>query len=352
MNDAYKDDQIGNAVLHDPYKTNVEAYRDGLKLVREAAGPNVFFLGCNTPQNMRTYGGSFGLVDSMRIGPDNGPAWKSLTRGPRYGTQNYHLHGRVWWNDPDPLYVRASMPMNHAQLISAWVTVSGQLSVSSDAYADLPPERLDLLKRTLPSHGLPARPVDLFESDVARIWQVGTGAGAARRDVVGLFNWEERETTIDYALERMGLAAGTEYAAFEYWTNTLLAPFRDRLNVKLAGATSAVLAVRAVAQNPQLLSTSRHITQGLVDVTAERWDARRSELSGSGKVVGGDPYELRILTYSQRGTWKPAGVDVSAGDRAAGVKASMKVEAGLTRVTVESALSREVRWTVRFEGAR
>ena len=49
-------------------------------LVRDAAGPNVFFLGCNTPQNMRVYGGSFGLLDAMRIGPDNGTGWDALIR--------------------------------------------------------------------------------------------------------------------------------------------------------------------------------------------------------------------------------------------------------------------------------
>ena len=59
-------------MLHDPDKTNIEAFRSGLKLVREAAGKDVFLLGCCASQNMRSYGGAFGLVDAMRVGPDNG----------------------------------------------------------------------------------------------------------------------------------------------------------------------------------------------------------------------------------------------------------------------------------------
>ena len=39
VNDAYKEDGIGDAVFHDPDKTNIQAYRDGLRLVRETAGP-------------------------------------------------------------------------------------------------------------------------------------------------------------------------------------------------------------------------------------------------------------------------------------------------------------------------
>src|SRR6201999_4534019 len=60
INSDYKDDDFGDAVLFDPTKTNVEAFRTGLEIVREAAGPKVFFLGCNNAQNMRTYGGAFG----------------------------------------------------------------------------------------------------------------------------------------------------------------------------------------------------------------------------------------------------------------------------------------------------
>jgi len=74
---------------------------------------------------MRSYGGAFGLVDAMRIGPDNGANWKSILRGPTSGARNYHLHGRIWYNDPDPLYVREKLPLDQARAISAWVTLSG-----------------------------------------------------------------------------------------------------------------------------------------------------------------------------------------------------------------------------------
>lgn len=53
------------------------------------SGEEVFILGCNVSQNMRTLGASFGLVDAMRIGPDNGPSWEALKRGPWHGTNRY-----------------------------------------------------------------------------------------------------------------------------------------------------------------------------------------------------------------------------------------------------------------------
>lgn len=323
VNDAYKDDQIGNAILHDPDKTNVEMYRDGLKLVREAAGPEVFFLGCNTPQNMRVYGGSFGLLDAMRIGPDNGTTWDALIRGPKYGTRNYFLNGRVWYNDPDPLYVRASLPLNQARLISAWVTISGQLSVSSESFAALPADRVDLLRRTMPSHGLPARPVDLFERDMPRIWTV---TGPDSRTIIGLFNWEKEDREIDYPAERLGLKPGLEYAAFEYWTNKLIEPIHDRLHYKLPASSSAVISIRPVADHPQVISTSRHITQGLIDLSNETWS--NGELSGISKVIAGDPYELRIVP----GVWIP----------------DTAQNGSVVRVKLDSSSTTELHWKIKF----
>ncbi len=255
INSGYQDDGIGEAVFHDPNKTNIEAYRDGLKLIRSTAGNEVFLLGCCAPQNMRSFGGAFGLLDAMRIGPDNGPGWASIVRGPMYGSRNYFLHGRVWYNDPDPVYVRPSIPLERARLICSWVAVSGQLNLSSEAYAALPAERLGLLKRTLPGHGLLPRPVDLFEHDPPRIWLLSDERRSPRRDVIALYNWTSEPIELDCSLARIGLPADVSCMAFDYWQNTLLPPFQGRLRLPVAGQTCRVLAVRPVLDRPQLLST-------------------------------------------------------------------------------------------------
>ena len=161
------------------------------RLLREGAGDDVFILGCNVSQNMRSFAAAIGMVDAMRIGPDNGPGWEALKRGPWHGTNRWFLHRRIWYNDPDPLYVRASMPIEHARVITSWVAVTGTLHASSEWLPDLPPERLDLIKRALPAHRFPARPVDVLEQDLARIWIAHRPP--AGRHVVGLFNWDDKK---------------------------------------------------------------------------------------------------------------------------------------------------------------
>jgi hypothetical protein len=342
VNTGYKDDGMGDAVFHNPNKSNIEAYREGLRLVREAGGKNLFILGCNGPQNMRSYGGAFGLVDAMRIGPDNKSDWKSLLRGPTFGSRHYFLNGRVWYNDPDPLYVRESVPLNQAQLICSWVTISGELNTSSEWYPGLPPDRLDLLKRTMPSHGLPSRPVDLFENDLPGIWLLTDTRHPVRRDVIGLFNWDHSEKNFDYSLQKIGLMGKAEYVAFDYWQNALVPPFKDRLQASVPGESCRVLAVKPVANHPQLISTSRHITQGIVDVLDEKWHSSSKTLTGRSKIVGGDAYELRIVL--PEGNWNATSAQASGG-----AQVSFTQNGSLVRATIQSPKSKEINWTVRFK---
>jgi hypothetical protein len=352
VNTGYRDDGLGESVLSNPDKSNVEAYRDGLKLVREAAGNDIFFLGCCAPQNMRSYGGAMGLVDAMRIGPDNGADWGGLQAGPTFGSRHYFLHGRVWYNDPDPVYVRPSVPLSQAQLICSWVALSGQLNLSSEWLPAMPPERLDILKRTMTGHGLRPRPVDLFESQLPRLWLLTDARQAPRRDVVGLFNWSDQEETFDCPLKRIGLAGDTEYVAFDFWQNALLAPVKERLHLTVPARSCRILAVRQRLDHPQLLSTSRHVTQGIVDVLEEQWTPQPRTLSGRSKIVVGDPCEMRIVLPVGSGAVDVLGASVSPVDAAAGVKITSQHGPGLARVTITSPVSRAVAWTVNFSASK
>jgi len=284
--------------LHDPNMTHIEAYRKGLQIVREAA-PGVFILGCNVSQNMRSMGGSFGLIDAMRIGPDNGGAgrgsWGAVCKGARHGSNLYFLNRRVWHNDPDPVYVRPSNSLESARIMVSWVAVTGSMLTTSYQFAELPPERLDLLKRCMPSHTAVARPVDLFESDPPTTWLVTDTSRDVRRDVIGLFNWNEKEPIeIAYDMSRLGLDPKITHVAFDFWEKKFVKSIRGTLKQTLPGGTCRVLAIRPAADHPQLLSTSRHIAQCVVDVLQENWDPTTKTLSGTSRVVAGDPYELRI----------------------------------------------------------
>ncbi|MDR2756189.1 MAG: hypothetical protein LBC20_10825 [Planctomycetaceae bacterium] len=316
INNEYRPDDLGEPEFYDPKLTPIAAYRKGFEVIRQAAGDDVFILGCNVSQNMRTLGASFGCVDAMRIGPDNGAKWDSLKTGPWHGSNRYFLNGRVWWNDPDPVYVRNSIPLEHAQLIASWVAVSGQLFVFSDWLPSLSEERVHILRRTIQHHGLrSARPVDLFNEDLPQIWHLTTRSNRniseqkknnpnisetqppeiQAREIVAFYNWDDKKPLkIETNSAWIGLPEANEYVAFDFWGNKFFGLFTDKIAVELPPGSCLVLAVRPVKDHPILLSTSQHITQGMTDVIEEHWNPETKTLSGISCVVGGDPYELRI----------------------------------------------------------
>jgi hypothetical protein len=294
---AYKDDNLGDATFHDPARTNLEAYRDGLKLVRRAAGDDVFILGCNIAQNMRTLGASFGLVDGMRVGRDISASWSKILPCVEMGSRLYFMHWRLWYNDPDCLMVREPLTLDQARAWGSWIAVTGELNLVSEWLPGLPADRLDIVKRSMPNHGLCARPVDLLDTDIPCIWQLTDTRTNTRRDVIGIFNWDDKEPqTISVPIDRLDLPASPtgKYVGFEYWSRSYIAPFADRIELILPPASCKVVALRPALEHPVIISTSRHISQGIVDIIEEKWDASSLTLSGKSKLVADDPYRIRI----------------------------------------------------------
>jgi len=348
----YRDDNLGDAVFHNPAKTNVEAYRDGLKLVREAAGNDVYILGCNIAQNMRTLGASVGLVDAMRVGSDIGARWSGILSGASMGTRLYFMHNRLWHNDPDCLMLRDPLTLDQARAWGSWIAISGQLNIASEWLPGLPDDKLNVIKRSMPNHGLCGRPIDLFESALAQVWHLTAGSGQQRKDVIGLFNWDDKKPdTVRVELDKLNLPNGSSgtYVGFDYWADKFVAPFTGALEAELRPASCRVISIHQLLEQPVLVSTSRHITQGIVDVAGQNWDRRKNELRGKSRVVGSDPYELRIFAPKEAANWQVSSADISRADHKAGVTIKTKQTGPEIRITINSPENRLVSWKVLFK---
>jgi hypothetical protein len=207
---------------------------------------------------------------------------------------------------------------------------------------------MDVVKRTFPNVPHDARPVDLFQDAVARIWQAKVGSGEAEHDLIGLFNWDgEKPATVTVDLKDIGLEAG-DYTAFEFWGNEFVGTLSGKKDFELKPGACKILSLKKVSNRPQLISTSRHVLQGAPDLVEVKWDAATGVLSGKSKVIAKDPYELRIVT---------AGFALDSADANAGqqtekpVNATAKTEGGNVRVTITSLTTQEVMWQVKFKPA-
>jgi hypothetical protein len=190
--------------------------------------------------------------------------------------------------------------------------------------------------------------VDLFETFPARIWHLRSGEGERRRDAVGLFNWDDKPVSLAVDLAPLGLHG--HCVAYDFWENQAVQIEKHVLRVELRPRSCRVIALRPAATWPQVVSTSRHVTQGIVDLVSEAWDGPQRRLLGVSRVVGGDPYELRVRMPETAETWQEGATpSVSAADVEAGVSIRSKQAKGLLkRYVIESAADREVRWELHF----
>ncbi len=343
----YQYDNLDNRLILNREKSPVEAYRDGLKLIREAAGEDVYILGCNAPQNMRTLGASIGRVDGMRIGRDIGSKWDRLIHVATSASIQYFWHGRVWHNDPDCLILRDPLTLDMARMRASFIGIMGQINLVGEYLPALPEERLEVMKRSMPSHPYFVRPVDLFDNLPARIWQLSVVKNGIPFNILAVFNWDkDNSSEINVNIGEIFKDITGTYAGFDFWEKKFTRKIKGDFDVNLTPASCKVFAFKKISGKPAVVSTSRHLTQGLVDLEEEFWDTASNILSGKSRVIIDDPYELRIVV--------PGGKTVSAAsvsdkNREAGVKIEFKQSGMELRAKITSGTTSNVEWNITFK---
>jgi len=213
---------------YDSGKTSAEAFRQGMRVIRECAGDEKFILNCGSP-----LGPAIGLCDAMRIGFDVGGRWDTpinlehwpqgncSIRAAAYPTLFRQWMHRVWWqNDPDCLIVRDRAVSFEVEAISKhkvgmnaphlgvaesdfglsrteaefWVRAvwfTGGMNIVSEVWDELSVERQELLQHAFPPHTWTVRWLDYYEYPDVCVLKTLDGP-----PMVGVFNLSEESRTI------------------------------------------------------------------------------------------------------------------------------------------------------------
>ena len=287
-----------------------------------------------------------GLVDLQRVWGDSNDYVPEMvsTCGLRW------FKNRVVFNYyPDSKAIHNRTAEVRRSLSTMVFLTSGRLELAT-SFRLFTPEILHDVTRIYPLYREPrsARPLDAFT----------TVANPSVYDLeltpewhqVALFNPDkERTNTVSVALSgehvkgAIGLDPGAEYYAYDFWADTLVGKFAGtaRVERQLGPTHCAMLSVRKAQPNPQVLSTSRHVLQGWVDLADVKWDSRAKRLSGIARVIGGEPFKIVVA-----GNGRAATKATASGGQA---RLETHPAKGLAQISLESPVNGEVSWKVDYQ---
>jgi hypothetical protein len=323
-----------------PVDDTDELYRDTLGSIRAAIGPNRYLLGCWViPLE------GVGLMNGSRIGADVLPNWDGFKFALRATMEYYFLHNVAWYTDPDVLVVRSPLSLEQAR---AWATLqglTGQSLLTSDRLSDLSAERVELLRRVYPAVDIV--PMDLFKSERnKRIWDLKVNHLGRNYDVVGLFNFDETKAVPTYvSWKDLGLPEGKPVHVFDFWNKEYLGAWEKGVSVDLPPASTRVLTLLPQEDHPQLISTSRHLTQGWVDLVSQTYNPANNSYQGRSRVIRNDPYEVRFVFPRGKNFVIKQASARSANERLA---VNISNHQGWATVEINSPRTAEVTWHVSF----
>lgn len=354
--------------------TPAETFRRYLGAAREELGRGTFVLSCwgVLPE-------SIGIADACRLGGDGFGA-ATLQQ---YNSWN----GLVWRNDPDHCDVLPHWKPAEEGNVTAveeveasatdaiqrpcLVSMAGAMLMLSDrweVYAnpanlegikraapivftvpgqlyDFNPEKTDRLaamERTEILEGGPPSPIDADQTGlVCDWWMMEIERPYERWNVLARFAWGDvARPAQEVRFADLGLREDTEYLVYEFWSGEFLgASAGNFVAPELAPGGTEVFALRERADHPQLVSTSRHITQGAVDLIDVRWNEETNTLSGRSAVVRDDRYELVVHV--------PEGFEAGEG-RIGGRAVDLDADGPLRRLGCTPAATGPLVWEVVF----
>jgi hypothetical protein len=337
-----------------PEQVAASVYRDTVRTIRHAIGDDSYLLGCwGIPL------AGMGLYNGSRTGGDVVQGWEGFLLAAAAMQRWHFLHNVAWYSDPDVLLVRPPLTEGTAR---AWATIqglSGQALMSSDRLPDLPQSRVELLKRVYPAVDI--RPLDLYRPTNVRKPLMDLKVHHLNRDydIVGVFNYDDQRVESRMLSWRaLGLDEAKPYHVYDFWSGVYLGEWDRGVFVNVPPADVRVLTIVPATDRPVLVSTSRHITQGWVDLldVSPGGTADRPVLSGRSRIVAGDPYSITIGMPRAKPTYRLASSRATAGTRALDVSSSN--HQGHATVTIHTAASDaardrtgtiEVAWRLEFE---
>ncbi len=279
--------------MFNPELTTKEAFRGMVKKTREILGDDRYIMSCCGYLDSDVLW-ACDMFDGARIGGDIFKWEEFLEQGIKRTARYYPLHNIVFYNDPDNVVIREEFnTLEQAKSRAAFVSLLGLPFTMGDNLPDLPEERVEILKRNIPV--LDILPMDLERISPEEILITNLAVSTDCEDyfVLGVLNMTESEKEEILELKKLGIDEN-DLLVYEFYSGELLNVKDSKVNTKLAPCETKVYAVRKNMDVPQIVSTSRHIYQGVLEIQNMCWDEQTNKLKFTAELVEDDLYSVTI----------------------------------------------------------
>ena len=294
----------------DPYATNVSAYRSIFRLAKESAGEALMIT-----ENTWNYSGqelSTGVIDAQRSRMDNVGMNRETIRS---GARQWYRNQVTKLVDPDVKNFTVSDRDIRRKEVSLMGLLFGKTMLGSSISRYGAEEIYDIGRiLPMPLLGRSARPLDLFllppEEDTEKLDLPLPDGG----HIAALVNHTQKSKTLSlslggaHAFGGMALCEDARYDIWDFWNECYVGRLSgaEELTQTLRKNECRVLAVRACRDTLYILSTSRHLLQGLIETRL--LEAGRDSLRFSCALVAGE--EMRVIVACPKNGWELEDVSV------------------------------------------
>lgn len=212
---------------YDKNATRVEAYRRGMKAIRDGAGQDSFILGCNAPMWP-----SLGTVHGMRLGDDIVRSWDKISSAARQMFLRNWQHNRLWINDPDAVVLENSkvklvQPDGEIKIDTSTnvtedefifhataIYATGGMALSGDKIFEMSEKSIDILSKLLP----PVNKSAIFDDTDFNVGRIQL----KDRLMLCLFNWNDQSLSLKTEIPNCS-------GIIDFWTGEELEPATDNI---------------------------------------------------------------------------------------------------------------------------
>jgi hypothetical protein len=277
-------------------QTGLMRWRWAWRKIKEALGGD---RACHIQLTSGKIVGSLWIVDSGRTGDDVIPgvvegdpympdqdSWKIIREDTATrGINRWWLNKRLFICDPDNLEVaeyknyrryrdrvdfasKWALSFDEAKVRTVLVVAVGDNIMLGDRLTLLEPERIAIIKKTLPLYAESAVPLDMFEQTVPRLWWHHISRPWGSWEVLSVVNFGEASLMKEIPLRKMKVPQGQLLVAWELWSEKEHTNIEDGLlQVVVKPHSVKTLRITPIQKDQAtLVGSSFHITMGAVEV--------------------------------------------------------------------------------------